>query len=129
MKRPAFFSGFLMMLLGCGLAVAVMYVLPWHRLEVPAPCFHLVRMTAVLGFVAAISGVMLQFASAGIAAGIQLMNMLLGIVITLTAGFVIGSCASVDASCATTTAPVIMVWGVVISLFAAFSGLRLAKKA
>ena len=82
-----------------------------------------------LGFTVAISGVMLQFASAGIAAGIQLMNMLLGIVITVTAGFVIGPCEAADAACATTTAPVIMMWGSVISLFAALSGIKLAKKA
>lgn len=127
--RPAFFSGFLMMILGCGLAVARMYFLPWHRLEIPTACFYLVRMSAVLGFTVAISGVMLQFASAGIAAGIQLMNMLLGIVITVTAGFVIGPCDAADAACADTTAPVIMVCGTVISLFAALSGMKLAKKA
>lgn len=127
--RPAFFSGFLMMLLGCGLAVASMYFLPWHKLELPTACFYLVRMSAVLGFMVAISGVILQFASAGIAAGVQLMNLLLGIVITLTSGFVIGPCDAVDASCATTTAPVIMIWGLVISLFAALSGLKLSKKA
>ena len=92
MKRPAFLSGFLMMLVGLGLTIAVMFVLPFHK-DAAAPCFHLVRMTAVLGFASALAGVMLQFSSAGLAAGIQLMNMLLGIVITLAAAFVIGPCA------------------------------------
>ena len=81
MKRPAFLSGFLMMLVGLGLTIAVMFVLPFHK-DAAAPCFYLVRMTAVLGFASALAGVMLQFSSAGLAAGIQLMNMLLGIVIT-----------------------------------------------
>lgn len=92
MKRPAFLSGFLMMLVGLGLTIAVMFVLPFHK-DAAAPCFYLVRMTAVLGFASALAGVMLQFSSAGLAAGIQLMNMLLGIVITLAAAFVIGPCA------------------------------------
>ena len=86
MKRPAFLSGFLMMLVGLGLTIAVMFVLPFHK-DAAAPCFYLVRMTAVLGFASALAGVMLQFSSAGLAAGIQLMNMLLGIVITLAAAF------------------------------------------
>ena len=93
MKRPAFLSGFLMMLVGLGLTIAVMFVLPFHK-DAAAPCFYLVRMTAVLGFASALAGVMLQFSSAGLAAGIQLMNMLLGIVITLAAAFVIGPCTN-----------------------------------
>ena len=93
MKRPAFFSGFLMMLAGLGLTVAVMFLLPFHK-DAAAPCFYLVRMTAVLGFASALAGVMLQFSSAGLAAGIELMNMLLGIVITLAAAFVIGPCGA-----------------------------------
>ena len=77
MKRPAFLSGFLLMLVGLGLTIAVMFVLQFHK-DAAAPCFYLVRMTAVLGFASALAGVMLQFSSAGLAAGIQLMNMLLG---------------------------------------------------
>lgn len=73
MKRPAFLSGFLMMLVGLGLTIAVMFVLPFHK-DAAAPCFYLVRMTAVLGFASALAGVMLQFSSAGLAAGIQLMR-------------------------------------------------------
>ena len=69
MKRPAFLSGFLMMLVGLGLTIAVMFVLPFHK-DAAAPCFYLVRMTAVLGFASALAGVMLQFSSAGLAAGI-----------------------------------------------------------
>ena len=70
MKRPAFLSGFLMMLVGLGLTIAVMFVLPFHK-DAAAPCFYLVRMTAVLGFASALAGVMLQFSSAGLAAGIR----------------------------------------------------------
>ena len=44
MKRPAFLSGFLMMLVGLGLTIAVMFVLPFHK-DAAAPCFYLVRMT------------------------------------------------------------------------------------
>ena len=69
MKRPAFLSGFLMMRVGLGLTIAVMFVLPFHK-DAAAPCFYLVRMTAVLGFASALAGVMLQFSSAGLAAGI-----------------------------------------------------------
>ena len=127
MKRPAFLSGFLTMLVGLCLTVAVMFVLPFHK-DAAAPCFYLVRMTAVLGFLTAISGVMLQFSRAGLAAGIQLMNMLLGIVITLTAAFVIGPCAGEDARCASTTAPVIMIWGTVLAFLAASDALRLVRK-
>lgn len=43
MKRPAFLSGFLMMLVGLGLTIAVMFVLPFHK-DAAAPCFYLVRM-------------------------------------------------------------------------------------
>ncbi len=53
MKRPAFLSGFLMMLVGLGLTIAVMFVLPFHK-DAAAPCFYLVRMTAVLGFASAL---------------------------------------------------------------------------
>ena len=55
MKRPAFLSGFLMMLVGLGLTIAVMFVLPFHK-DAAAPCFYLVRMTAVLGFASALAG-------------------------------------------------------------------------
>lgn len=127
MKRPAFLSGFLMMLVGLGLTIAVMFVLPFHK-DVAAPCFYLVRMTAVLGFASALAGVMLQFSSAGLAAGIQLMNMLLGIVITLAAAFVIGPCAVENAPCAETTAPVVMIWGAVIAFLSAADALRLSKR-
>lgn len=123
MKRPAFLSGFLMMLVGLGLTIAVMFVLPFHK-DAAAPCFYLVRMTAVLGF----ASVMLQFSSAGLAAGIQLMNMLLGIVITLAAAFVIGPCAVENAPCAETTAPVVMIWGAVIAFLSAADALRLSKR-
>ena len=126
MKCPAFLSGFLMMLVGLGLAIAVMFVLPFHK-DAAAPCFYLVRMTAVLGFASALAGVMLQFSSAGLAAGIQLMNMLLGIVITLAA-FVIGPCAVENAPCAETTAPVVMIWGAVIAFLSAADALRLSKR-
>lgn len=119
MKRPAFLSGFLMMLVGLGLTIAVMFVLPFHK-DAAAPCFYLVRMTAVLGFASALAGVMLQFSSAGLAAGIQLMNMLLGIVITLAA-FVIGPCAVENA-------PVVMIWGAVIAFLSAADALRLSKR-
>ena len=121
MKRPAFLSGFLMMLVGLGLTIAVMFVLPFHK-DAAAPCFYLVRMTAVLGFASALAGVMLQFSSAGLAAGIQLMNMLLGIVITLAAAFV------ENAPCAETTAPVVMIWGAVIAFLSAADALRLSKR-
>lgn len=127
MKRPAFLSGFLMMLVGLGLTIAVMFVLPFHK-DAAAPCFYLVRMTAVLGFASALAGVMLQFSSAGLAAGIQLMNMLLGIVITLAAAFVIGPCAVENAPCAETTAPVVMIWGAVIAFLSAADALRLSKR-
>ena len=110
MKRPAFLSGFLMMLVGLGLTIAVMFVLPFHK-DAAAPCFYLVRMT-----------------SAGLAAGIQLMNMLLGIVITLAAAFVIGPCAVENAPCAETTAPVVMIWGAVIAFLSAADALRLSKR-
>ena len=40
MKRPAFLSGFLMMLVGLGLTIAVMFVLPFHK-DAAAPCFYL----------------------------------------------------------------------------------------
>ena len=123
MKRPAFLSGFLMMLVGLGLTI----VLPFHK-DAAAPCFYLVRMTAVLGFASALAGVMLQFSSAGLAAGIQLMNMLLGIVITLAAAFVIGPCAVENAPCAETTAPVVMIWGAVIAFLSAADALRLSKR-
>ena len=108
MKRPAFLSGFLMMLVGLGLTIAVMFVLPFHK-DAAAPCFYLVRMTAVLGFASALAGVMLQFSSAGLAAGIQLMNMLLGIVITLAA-------------------PVVIIWGAIIAFLSAADALRLSKR-
>ena len=39
MKRPAFLSGFLMMLVGLGLTIAVMFVLPFHK-DAAAPCFY-----------------------------------------------------------------------------------------
>mgnify|MGYP003169381573 CR=1 FL=1 len=115
MKRPAFLSGFLMMLVGLGLTIAVMFVLPFHK-DAAAPCFYLVRMTAVLGFASALAGVMLQFSSAGLAAGIQLMNMLLG------------PCAVENAPCAETTAPVVMIWGAVIAFLSAADALRLSKR-
>lgn len=35
MKRPAFLSGFLMMLVGLGLTIAVMFVLPFHKDAAP----------------------------------------------------------------------------------------------
>ena len=116
MKRPAFLSGFLMMLVGLGLTIAVMFVLPFHK-DAAAPCFA-----------SALAGVMLQFSSAGLAAGIQLMNMLLGIVITLAAAFVIGPCAVENAPCAETTAPVVMIWGAVIAFLSAADALRLSKR-
>ena len=65
---------------------------------------------------------------AGLAAGIQLMNMLLGIVITLAAAFVIGPCAVENAPCAETTAPVVMIWGAVIAFLSAADALRLSKR-
>ena len=137
MKRPAFLSGFLLMLVGLGLTIAVMFVLPFHK-DAAAPCFYLVRMTAVLGFASALAGVMLQFSSAGLAAGIQLMNMLLAggnrqhsrrrALITLAAAFVIGPCAVENAPCAETTAPVVMIWGAVIAFLSAADALRLSKR-
>ena len=95
MKRPAFLSGFLMMLVGLGLTIAVMFVLPFHK-DAAAPFFYL--------------------------------NMLLGIVITLAAAFVIGPCAVENAPCAETTAPVVMIWGAVIAFLSAADALRLSKR-
>ncbi len=127
MKRPAFLSGCLMLLVALGLTSGGMCVRPCRK-RAAAPRFYLVRMTAVLGFASALAGVMLQFSSAGLAAGIQLMNMLLGIVITLAAAFVIGPCAVENAPCAETTAPVVMIWGAVIAFLSAADALRLSKR-
>ena len=56
------------------------------------------------------------------------MNMLLGIVITLAAAFVIGPCTVENAPCAETTAPVVMIWGAVIAFLSAADALRLSKR-
>lgn len=127
MKKPAFISGLLMMVLGLGLAVAVLYFLPHCHTPKPMRCFWMVRATALMGFYVGVAGVMLQWAGRQVAVGIELMNVLAGLVIVALATFVIGPCPNPMMGCHTTTQNVVILWGVMITLAGAADAWRLSR--
>ncbi len=128
MKKPAFFSGFLMMIVGAALALAAMYGLPHCGGETPMRCIWMLRAVGGLGMVIAVLGVAMQFAAREIAMGLQIANALNGILVVSLATFLIGACPNPLMRCHTITEPVLVVWGAAIALVALADFWRLSKK-
>ena len=71
MKKPAFFSGLLMLVVGALLALAAMFWLPHCGGEKPMRCIWMLHAVCGVGLVVAISGVLMQFAARGVAMGLS----------------------------------------------------------
>lgn len=127
MTRPAFFSGLAMMALGLGLVVAALYFLPICHGDHPMQCFWMTRAIGVVGFAIGLSGVMLQFLERQRAVGVQMMNVLLGLVVVALATFAIGPCPNPMMACHAVTGKVLTLWGVLVAVAAAMDAWRLSR--
>lgn len=129
MNKNNFFGGGLMLLLGAALTIAVLFYLPQCHAAHPMKCNWMVRAVAYMGFQVAVLGLILQCVkNAAMAFGIQLAQFLNGLGIVALATFVIGPCNSPMMHCHTETQPIVVVWGLVISLVALFSLVCLKKR-
>ena len=109
--KPNFLSGFLMVLVGALVAFASLFWLPHCGGETPMRC------------------VVMKFVAAKTAAGIQIGNVLMGLLLVALAAFLIGSCPNPMMACHRVTDPALIVIGVLVALVAAVDAWRLSKKA
>ena len=123
--KPNFLSGFLMVLVGALVAFASLFWLPHCGGETPMRCVWLLRASTGVGFMILVSGVVMKFVAAKTAAGIQIGNVLMGLLLVALAAFLIGSCPNPMMACHR----VLIVIGLVVALIAAADAWRLSKKA
>lgn len=128
MKKPAFFSGLLMLVVGALLALAAMFWLPHCGGEKPMRCIWMLHAVCGVGLVVAISGVLMQFAARGVAMGLQIANVLNGLLVVALSTFLIGACPNPLMGCHTVTEPILVVCGAVLALIALVDFWRLSKK-
>lgn len=127
MNKNHFLSGFLMLILGGLLTLAVLFYLP-HCHKDGMQCGWMIRAVALIGFEVAVLGLILQFVkNSAVALGLQWANFLNGLVVIALSTVVIGPCASPMMHCHTETQPVVVIWGAIISLVALVHMLLLAK--
>ena len=127
--KPNFLSGFLMVLVGALVAFASLFWLPHCGGETPMRCVWLLRASTGVGFMILVSGVVMKFVAAKTAAGIQIGNVLMGLLLIALAAFLIGSCPNPMMACHRVTDPALIVIGVLVALVAAVDAWRLSKKA
>jgi MFS family permease len=128
-RFPAFFSGFVMLLIGCALAMGAAFGLPRCHGEIAMRCVWMLRAAAAAGFMVGITGILLQFSPRERAAGLQMANILNGLLITAIGGPVIGPCTDPAMACAEFSGTAVMLSGALITLVAAADCWRLSKKA
>lgn len=127
-KFPAFFSGFFMLTVGCALAVGAAFGLPHCHGDTAMRCVWMLRAAAAAGFLVGATGILLQFSSRECAKGIELVNILNGLLIAAIAGPVIGPCPNPAMACHSVSGTAVTAAGVLISLAAAFDVWRLSQK-
>lgn len=126
--KPNFLSGFLMVLLGAVVAFAALFFLPHCGGDKPMRCVWLLRAASGVGFGIVIAGVVMKFVSTKVAAGIQIGNVLMGLLLIALATFLIGSCPNPMMACHRVTDPALIVLGVVVMLAAGLDAWRLSKR-
>lgn len=126
--KPAFFTGLLMLLLGSVLAGLALFAVPYCRTEVPMPCFWTVRAVSCIGAAVAIAGVVMQFVERGVAMGLQIANILFGVLAMLFSTIVIGLCPDAMMECRTKGDGILLVAGAVVSLAALLDLWRLSRR-
>ncbi len=126
--KPAFFTGLLMLVLGSVLACLALFVVPYCHTEAPMQCFWTVRAVSCIGAVVAIAGVLMQFVERGVAMGLQISNILFGVLAMLFSTVVIGFCPDALMECRTKGNGVLLIAGAVISLAALLDLWRLSRR-
>ena len=119
--KPNFLSGFLMVVVGALVAFASLFWLPHCGGETPMRCVWLLRAATGVGF--------MKFVAAKTAAGIQIGNVLMGLLLIALATVLIGTCPNPMMACHRVTDPALIVIGLVVALIAAADAWRLSKKA
>lgn len=127
--KSNFLSGFLMLVIGALVAIASLYILPHCGGDKPMRCVWLLRATAGVGLGILLSGIVIKFVSAKVAAGLQIGNVLFGLLIVALASFLIGTCPNPMMACHRVTDPALIVIGLVVALIAGVDAWRLSKKA
>ena len=128
MKKPALLSGLVMLVIGALLALAAMFWLPHCGGEKPMRCVWMLAAVSGSGLLIAVTGVVMQFASRQIAMGLQIANVLNGLLVVALSTFLIGACPNPLMRCHTVTEPILVVWGAAIALIALVDFWRLSKK-
>lgn len=128
MKKPAFASGFVMLVIGALLALAAMFWLPHCGGEKTMRCVWMLASVSGVGMLIAVTGVVMQFASRQIAMGLQAANVLNGLLVLALSTFLIGACPNPLMRCHTVTEPILVVWGAAIAVIALVDLWRLSKK-
>ena len=70
----------------------------------------------------------MQFAARGVAMGLQIANVLNGLLVVALSTFLIGACPNPLMRCHTVTEPILVVCGAVLALIALVDFWRLSKK-
>lgn len=127
MKKPAFASGLLMMILGVALALAAAFFLPHCGGENVMKCVWMTRSVAAVGFGIAVLGCAMQFASRAAAIGLEVGVLVMSLLVTSLSTVVIGSCPNPLMKCHTTTEPVLIIWGAAMAIIALADMWRLSR--
>lgn len=127
MKKTAFASGILLMLLGIALALATLFFLPHCGGEKIMRCIWMTRSVAAVGFGIAVLGCAMQFASRGAAIGLEAGVLVLSLLVIALSTVVIGSCPNPMMKCHTITEPVLIIWGAVLALVSLADMWRLSR--
>ncbi len=126
--KPAFFSGLLMLVLGALTAFAALMWLPHCMATPPMRCIWMTRAVASAAACVALLGVFIQFAERGVAMGLQIANVVLGLLIVALATVVIGPCPNPLMKCHTTTEGALVIAGAVLALVALADFWRLSRR-
>lgn len=126
--KPAFFSGLLMLVLGALTACAALLWLPHCMATPPMKCVWMTHAVAATAGAVAILGVITQFADRGVAMGLQIANVVLGLLIIALATVVIGPCPNPLMKCHTTTEGALVIAGAVLALVALADFWRLSRR-
>lgn len=113
--KPNFLSGFLMVVVGALVAFASLFWLPHCGGETPMRCVWLLRAATGVGFMILVSGVVMKFVAAKTAAGIQIGNVLMGLLLIALATVLIGTCPNPMMACHRVTDPALIVIGLVVA--------------
>ncbi len=126
-EKKSYLTGLLMMALGLGLSAVSLYALPICHGDEHMSCYYMVRAEALLGGVIGSSGVLLMILGKARAAGVEMMNVLLGLAVIAIATIVIGPCPSPMMACHAMSAKVLVLWGAVVAVVAVADAWRLSQ--